>query len=268
MNYFKLYDKLVKARQINVIKDGYEVHHILPRCLGGSDDPTNLVRLSYREHLFAHILLSKMHPDSWGLSYAVYMMCAKVGNNSRAYESSKLTYIEKHRARTLAMWQDESYLEKQSFRTSDEFRQFMSDRMKQVYAERPDIIERMKETKRGLDYSLIWTEERKLQQSEARKGVKMPEGFSEKMSKALKGRTLTDEWKQKISASKTGTSTGESNAMADPANRAKVALSKVGRKMVNVNGTRRYLKPEEFDIIKDEVTAVKGKLHYTGELLG
>jgi hypothetical protein len=34
-------------------------HHILPRCLGGSDDPQNLVRLTYRQHFLAHWLLTK-----------------------------------------------------------------------------------------------------------------------------------------------------------------------------------------------------------------
>lgn len=37
-----------------------EKHHILPRSLGGGDEPSNLVTLTAREHFIAHLLLSKM----------------------------------------------------------------------------------------------------------------------------------------------------------------------------------------------------------------
>lgn len=45
-----------------------EKHHILPRSLGGSDDPENFVAMIYREHLAAHILLTKINSGSAGLS--------------------------------------------------------------------------------------------------------------------------------------------------------------------------------------------------------
>lgn len=38
---------------------GGQVHHIIPRSEGGDNDPTNLVDLSYQDHLEAHYLLSK-----------------------------------------------------------------------------------------------------------------------------------------------------------------------------------------------------------------
>jgi hypothetical protein len=44
---------------------GYkEVHHIIPRCMGGSDEETNLVELTAREHFICHILLTKFVKDS------------------------------------------------------------------------------------------------------------------------------------------------------------------------------------------------------------
>jgi hypothetical protein len=55
MNYLKLYTQLVTTRKQtrNVKKEvNYEVHHIIPRCLGGSDCAENLVKLTYREHFF------------------------------------------------------------------------------------------------------------------------------------------------------------------------------------------------------------------------
>lgn len=45
-----------KARQ----EDGiYEKHHIIPRCLKGSNDKSNLVKLTPREHFIIHMLLCK-----------------------------------------------------------------------------------------------------------------------------------------------------------------------------------------------------------------
>jgi hypothetical protein len=42
---------------------GYsEKHHIIPKSLGGSDAPENIVRLSAREHYICHLLLTKIHP--------------------------------------------------------------------------------------------------------------------------------------------------------------------------------------------------------------
>lgn len=39
--------------------DYCERHHIVPRALGGANDKSNIVRLTYREHFLAHWLLTK-----------------------------------------------------------------------------------------------------------------------------------------------------------------------------------------------------------------
>lgn len=38
---------------------GYEIHHIIPKSLGGSNESNNLVKLTYFEHLVAHYLLAR-----------------------------------------------------------------------------------------------------------------------------------------------------------------------------------------------------------------
>lgn len=73
----------------------FEVHHILPRCLGGSDEPDNLVVLTAREHFLAHYLLTKIYPENFKLIDAFRMMGVinkdeqKRYINSRLYESKK-----------------------------------------------------------------------------------------------------------------------------------------------------------------------------------
>jgi hypothetical protein len=50
------------------------IHHIIPRCLGGTDDPSNLIELSYEEHVEAHRILMLENPSHKGLAMAYYMM--------------------------------------------------------------------------------------------------------------------------------------------------------------------------------------------------
>lgn len=63
--YTNTYYKIInRARQENRDKkDGLQSHHIVPRCLGGNDDPDNLVLLTYKEHRVCHCLLIKMVED-------------------------------------------------------------------------------------------------------------------------------------------------------------------------------------------------------------
>lgn len=62
MNYEKIYFDLIQSRKkISRKKDVeyFEKHHIIPRSWGGSDDNSNLVLLTAKEHWIAHLLLSK-----------------------------------------------------------------------------------------------------------------------------------------------------------------------------------------------------------------
>jgi hypothetical protein len=43
-----------------MLEDYFEFHHVIPRCMDGMDDPTNLVELMPEEHLIAHLLLAKI----------------------------------------------------------------------------------------------------------------------------------------------------------------------------------------------------------------
>jgi hypothetical protein len=65
MNYKKIYDQLIEKRK-KEIPEGYkENHHIIPECMGGSDDKENMVYLSAREHFIAHWLLAKIYDGTY-----------------------------------------------------------------------------------------------------------------------------------------------------------------------------------------------------------
>lgn len=74
MNYQKIYNALISRGQNRILEGYSERHHIVPRCLGGLDDPSNLVCLTPEEHYLAHQLLVKIYPGNRGLIRAVHMM--------------------------------------------------------------------------------------------------------------------------------------------------------------------------------------------------
>lgn len=75
MNYKKIHDSIIE-RAKNRVYDGYtEDHHIIPKCMGGTDDSSNIVSLTAEEHFLIHILLVKLHPGNHNLIFAVKLMC-------------------------------------------------------------------------------------------------------------------------------------------------------------------------------------------------
>lgn len=74
MNYELHYIKLINRAKERKIEGYTETHHIVPRCMNGSDNKDNLVNLTAREHFIAHILLVKIYPKEYGLINAVNMM--------------------------------------------------------------------------------------------------------------------------------------------------------------------------------------------------
>lgn len=96
MNYTRHYGLLIERARARTLSGYSERHHILPKCLGGTDDASNLVRLTAEEHFVAHQLLVKIYPDSKGITYAAFAMGNK--NNKkygwlRRLYSSKLTGV-------------------------------------------------------------------------------------------------------------------------------------------------------------------------------
>ena len=77
MNYLRIYENFVASRRLleqSLVDSGdyKEVHHILPRSLGGSNDKDNLIALTPEDHYFAHLLLAKIYGGK--LWAAVFLM--------------------------------------------------------------------------------------------------------------------------------------------------------------------------------------------------
>lgn len=90
MNYQKIYDDLISKCQARQPTDGYkERHHIIPKSLGGSNDSSNLVDLTAREHFVAHFLLAKMHGGNQWSSIKRMRGNDNFYINSRLYEVAR-----------------------------------------------------------------------------------------------------------------------------------------------------------------------------------
>ncbi len=84
MDYRRIYDALIKRGQNRDLLGYTETHHIIPKCMGGSDDLYNLVVLTPEEHYVAHQLLVKIYPNFGALAFAINIMSRK-GTGNKSY---------------------------------------------------------------------------------------------------------------------------------------------------------------------------------------
>jgi 5-methylcytosine-specific restriction endonuclease McrA len=96
MNYKRHYEALCYGRQtmsrVKTESEYYEVHHILPRSLGGQDTADNLVLLTAREHYIAHLLLYSIHKQQGGdalrrMSFALVSMLSTANTTQSRFSS-------------------------------------------------------------------------------------------------------------------------------------------------------------------------------------
>lgn len=99
MNYARIYSEFIADRLTKQpVKPAYfERHHILPRCLGGGNEKSNIIRLTPEDHLFAHIVLAKIHGGRlWAAVQAMCRLVVERGDSrSRIRERIKFGYIKR-----------------------------------------------------------------------------------------------------------------------------------------------------------------------------
>ena len=99
MDYQKHYDNLINRAKTRPIFQYTERHHIVPRCMGGTDEKDNLVNLTPQEHFVAHQLLVKIYPNNQKLIYAAAMMTRGHGDkraNNKFYGWVRQRFAETH----------------------------------------------------------------------------------------------------------------------------------------------------------------------------
>lgn len=93
-NKYKVWhDNIIANAQSRVLNCYKEKHHILPRCLGGSNNKSNLVELTAKEHFIVHMLLCKFTTGitQEKMIYASWLM-SQYKRNGRNYKVNSILY--------------------------------------------------------------------------------------------------------------------------------------------------------------------------------
>lgn len=81
MTYSEFIGHILETRgRFECGEEYHERHHIVPRCMDGSDDSENLIDLFAEEHFIAHKFLAEENPDNTKLVHA-YAAMAFIGND-------------------------------------------------------------------------------------------------------------------------------------------------------------------------------------------
>ena len=134
--YYNWYCNIIQNR-LYYISDGYtEKHHIIPKCMGGSNDFSNLIQLTAREHYICHYLLTKF---TSGKEYYKVMFAFKAMNmknnttcdryfNSRLYEASKKEFSMACSIKMKEWYIEDDNREKHSLRISESWKNGSRDK--------------------------------------------------------------------------------------------------------------------------------------------
>lgn len=86
--YWRIINR-VQASPRNKLSGYFENHHVLPKCLGGTNDKDNLVLLTAKEHYLCHYLLCRM-VDNPKILFAFGRMQYKSPLHSERYVNSRM----------------------------------------------------------------------------------------------------------------------------------------------------------------------------------
>lgn len=125
--YSLCYYNIVNRAKSRVLDEYNEIHHIIPKCLGGVNSKDNLVRLTAKEHFICHRLLVKMVEGKakHQMSKAVDMMTVKAKQHSR-YKIPGRLYERLKKEAAIAM----SVLTKGKPKHTEESRRILSTKAK------------------------------------------------------------------------------------------------------------------------------------------
>lgn len=182
MNYQKIYNSLTSK---DMQSEYLETHHIIPRCMGGSDDPSNLVKLTAKAHFVAHMLLCKIYPDNIKLKFALNCMARSTKKQKRNLTASQYEIIKKENSIAL------SVLHSTRIRTEKE---------------KQGISKALKGKKRSEETRKKCSEWQKGKSKQWQAGKKISEETKRKIGDANRGRKWTEEQRKNLSLVRKGKS--------------------------------------------------------------
>lgn len=209
--YRKTYFNLIeKARNRNPKDLIYlEKHHIIPKCCGGSNDESNLVCLTYKEHVLAHKLLIRFMDYNRGLYLAVgRLMSIEVTENGikikkriksiREVEEIKKMYSDASRGENHPNWGN--HLSEETKRKIGDAQRGEKNHM---WGKHPseETRNKLSKAKIGNKNNSVWTEERRLRASVRQKELyaSLSSEEKERRRQLRKGKKASKETKNLLS---------------------------------------------------------------------
>jgi hypothetical protein len=180
MNYLKHYERLIERARIRTLDSYTETHHIIPRCVGGTNNLENLVELTPEEHFLAHQLLVKIYPSLPELVMAVRYMCYGNIKNGKRTNNKMFGWLRRRHAEAM---REINTGRKQSPETIE--KRFVNRRGKPGKPLTEESIRKRTET-------------RKLKNSGSKRSPRSEE-TKQKLSIANKGKVLSDDHRKNVS---------------------------------------------------------------------
>lgn len=107
--YTTWYFNIIQLAQQRSYCTGYaERHHIIPKCLGGSNKKNNLVSLTAREHFICHLLLTRMVESSedkkkmWYAAWCLISLKGRTKERTFKYNSKSFAIIRENRSKEIS----------------------------------------------------------------------------------------------------------------------------------------------------------------------
>lgn len=234
MNYEKIYNDIISkagSEDRKKIKGGiyYEAHHIIPKCMGGSNDKSNLIILTAKEHYMAHRLLCVIYPDNNKLRFALWAMINGLSSSKKRHTLSCQIYAQLKEDVIKRF----SHTKKGRPLSEIHKKNMRKPKTKKNTYSKPPISEetrkKMSDAKKGKTFSA----EHRKKISEANLNSihkKVTDDTKNKISIANTGRTRSDETKQKMSEAKKG----KSRAPFSEETKRKMSESKKGRRFIEI----------------------------------
>ena len=221
LHYINRYNRYIDSLKGQVVSGYSEKHHILPKAFGGSDDATNLIELTARQHFVAHWILSRAHGGKMANAFWLMVHATKKNSRydgfvlSRVYEEARKMHSESQKGRVVS---EETKLLVSQFHTgrkrSEETCKRISDGSKgkqfsETHRENLKLAQigkkQSEETKNKRLVSLI--DKRKENSAKAQltlsaKSEEEKKLIRQKQAESMKGRKHTEEAKAKMRAAK------------------------------------------------------------------
>jgi hypothetical protein len=139
----------------------FETHHIIPRSLQGQNSPDNLVKLSYREHFIAHLLLTKMcfeKEHEIKMCWALHRLSHSRKKSNRSYNLARKIHrtnvTQNHPSRHNAKWGEKvSLSNKKSWANNNVRRIATAEKRRQIFErDKPQVLQHLKSiSKKGAE---------------------------------------------------------------------------------------------------------------------